>query len=145
MRALVRSMVRAFDNLLMYFCAIAIGALCALLLYMILTAGPAGALINTPGQDDGGYIHMTPQEVAVRVKDLFADPNRRGSETPTFSDDGTIVLSGTPYWLLIEAGFSEYFVSRFDTVLRYDDPFWAVKVAEHPTFSEWQYSYSLTR
>jgi len=63
----------------------------------------------------------------------------------TFNEDETKVLSGTPYWLLIEAGFSEYFVSRFDTVLRYDDPFWAVKVAEHPTLTEWQYSYSLTR
>jgi len=124
----------------------AVAVMLAVFLLWAVVAVSASALIQTPGQDDGGYIYLTYQEVAERVKELMADPSLRGAEmNVTFNEDETKVLSGTPYWLLVEAGFSEYFVSRFDTVLRYDDPFWAAKVAEHPTFTEWQYSYSLTR
>jgi len=50
-------------------------------------------------------------------------------------------LSGTPPELLIEAGvIHEFYVDRFDQVLRYDDPAWG-RIVPGSWQTEWQHAY----
>jgi hypothetical protein len=68
--------MKSFDNLLLYLCAITIGALCALLLYMILATSPAGATHDTiysPCSTEYGFIHMTYDEWTAHITTMEAD------------------------------------------------------------------------
>lgn len=99
----------------------------------------AGVLIGRPGQVASGYIHLTAYEVGDRVLDLI-DAGELSPSTVTMTTTG-IVLSGTPHDLLIEAGvIHEFYVDRFDQVLRYDDPAWA-QIVDGSWETEWQAAY----
>ena len=106
--------------------------------------GPVGAALTVgePGQLPTGYLHLTPYQVHDRVVERIdtgvLDPSS------VFLYNG-IILSGTPPDLLIEAGvYYEFYVSRFDTVLRYDDPHWGDL---HPGswMSEWEFAWYSNR
>ena len=99
----------------------------------------AGVLIGRPGQVASGYIHLTALEVGDRVLDLI-DAGELSPSTVTMTTTG-IVLSGTPAGILIEAGvIHEFYVDRFDQVLRYDDPAWA-QIVDGSWQTEWQAAY----
>ena len=99
----------------------------------------AGVLIGRPGQVASGYIHLSAYEVGDRVLDLI-DAGELSPSTVTMTTTG-IVLSGTPHDLLIEAGvIHEFYVDRFDQVLRYDDPAWA-QIVDGSWRTEWQAAY----
>jgi len=92
-------------------------------LWLTLT-GPVGAALTVgePGQLPTGYLHLTPQEVHDRVVERIDSGVLDPSGVLRYNG---IILSGTPPDLLIEAGvYYEFYLSRFDTVLRYDDPHW---------------------
>ena len=106
--------------------------------------GPVGAALTVgePGQLPTGYLHLTPYQghdrVVERIDTGVLDPSS------VFLYNG-IILSGTPPDLLIEAGvYYEFYVSRFDTVLRYDDPHWGDL---HPGswMSEWEFAWYSNR
>ena len=108
---------------------------------LCLTVTPVGAgvLIGRPGQLPSGYIHLTAYAVADRVLDMI-DTGELNAGDVTMTTTG-IVLSGTPPEVLIEAGvIHEFYVDRFDQVLRYDDPAWAAIVPE-TWETEWQAAY----
>jgi hypothetical protein len=99
----------------------------------------AGVLIGRPGQVPSGYLYLTAYEVHDRVLDMIESGDLDADQV-TIATTG-IVLSGTPHGLLIEAGvIHEFYVDRFDKVLRFDDPAWAQIVPESWE-TEWQAAY----
>ena len=92
---------------------------------LFFSIGPVTAAleIGRPGELPTGYLYMTPQEAHDEVVELI-EAGELDSSAVTFYNG--IVLSGTPAPILIRAGvYYEHYLSRFDTILRYDDPFWA--------------------
>jgi hypothetical protein len=110
----------------------------------VLTINPvtAGLEIGNPGQLPTGYLYMTPQEAHDEVVELIEAGELDSSAVTLYNG---IVLSGTPAPILIQAGvYYEHYLSRFDTILRYDDPFWG-EPSPLPSFSEWQYAWLLSQ
>ena len=90
-------------------------------------------LIQAPCAQETGYLHMTPQKVRTKVERRIERGNLDAASVTFWSD---FILSGTPHDLLIAAGvIQEYAVTRFDQVLRYDDPFWSELAT--PRMTEW--------
>mgnify|MGYP003657884015 CR=1 FL=1 len=110
-------------------------------LIVLATPVGAGGVIGRPGQIATGYLELTEYEVAdlvdarIAAGDLDAD---RVYKTST-----GIILFGTPVDLLIDAGvIREFYVDRFDSVRRFDDPFWGQKTDTRHT--EWQLAWIWT-
>jgi hypothetical protein len=111
---------------------------------LFFSIGPVTAAleIGRPGELPTGYLYMTPQEAHDEVVELI-EAGELDSSAVTFYNG--IVLSGTPAPILIRAGvYYEHYLSRFDTILRYDDPFWA-EPSPIPHLSEWQYAWLLSQ
>ena len=99
----------------------------------------AGVLIGRPGQMPSGYLYLTAYEVHDRVLDMIESGDLDADQV-TIAATG-VVLSGTPQDLLIEAGvIHEFYVDRFDQVLRFDDPAWG-RIVAGSWHTEWQAAY----
>jgi hypothetical protein len=102
--------------------------------------GPVGAALTVgkPGQLPTGYLHLTPYEVHDRVIERIEAAELDPSTLTIYNG---IILSGTPSDLLIEAGvYYEFYMSRFDTVLRYEDPHWG-EIHPGSWMTEWEFAW----